>query len=979
MLYEEKKRTSVALANMQSLVFLQLALSVFVACSAKYAFADGVEQGAVIVYHSRFLRPNNIFEITISSSYSTDVEVQAIIKGGDGDFGDAKLSISPGERRILKIQVDDLAVTNRYRLELADSLCDTAKTSELDLLVNESLVLIQLDKPVYRPADIINYRVLVLNAELRLDQTVDTVDVRLLNPAEKEVDVQRNQKAKYEAYPGYFEGFFGLPNLDPDVGRWTVEVAGKHIGIATKSLSVEEYQLPLFRLDVIAPESFVVAKQANLRLTFQIINNIGIPVSGTVKVTLTDSLNLQPKQLGFAKIDGSSTEDYELNLSQLEMEYCQIKKNTKPFLTLTITATETQSRKSVEVRKDLAFYCNAFKMVAVMPQEFFQPGAWNNATVKVMKHDGSKVYFRARNIWTQGQFAGREVTHNTEHEDDRSSDFVIGKIVAVDEDTVVVPFKSSSAATSVTLSVNIGEVREEITFYARGGHAELHMNEPGRKYRVGNDVKFSLQCTQNCKHMEYSVVSRKGILLTKNVSMTNENSGELTFMVTSDMAPASRIVAYYLKDADLYSTGGVFLVDETSTLATVHLHVTPVDRSRDHVLPGQMARIRVGAPPNSLVGFLALDKTVLQLQHGSGNDITAFEVAEKYRSWSRPAPALVDSAKCEDEQTIQQCYDEKQTAYFSKSNLAVHVLRADCPEDSSQFARVPVQLRTNFRDSFLFITNFTDTNGFVTFRTSVPDSVTTWSITAFAANTNYSLALVKAPVELKVCQDFYISMELPASLIENESGYVNVTLFYVRDQAVAMSFNVEIGATAVFHRHLERSSLRAQHFRFPLGPFKKSVQKVTASLYLFDGAKYGLVDQIQKVVKVIHSGVVEYRNSDVINVTRGTVEIPVDNFDVEREGSVVPESSSCLLHLYADPFGMPVQDFSVGEKTGPSSKFYHSSAEPVISRFMANVLFMKFWKHFALRIQFEINQTKRLLTRKRSMSSYVIYKLITKI
>lgn len=73
---------------------------------------------------------------------------------------------------------------------------------------------------------------------------------------------------------------------------------------------------------------------------------------------------------------------------------------------------------------------------------------------------------------------------------------------------------------------------------------------------------------------------------------------------------------------------------------------------------------------------------------------------------------------------------------------------------------------------------------------TVPDSITTWTATAFVLSDELGLGLVEQPAQLTVFQDFFLSLNVPAYVIRGEELVLEVILFsYLQqDQEVSLFF-----------------------------------------------------------------------------------------------------------------------------------------------------------------------------------------------
>ena len=60
---------------------------------------------------------------------------------------------------------------------------------------------------------------------------------------------------------------------------------------------------------------------------------------------------------------------------------------------------------------------------------------------------------------------------------------------------------------------------------------------------------------------------------------------------------------------------------------------------------------------------------------------------------------------------------------------------------------------------------------------TVPDTITSWVITGFSVDPVYGLGLVEAPTKVKVFRQFFVSLDLPYSVIRGEVVSIPIVVF----------------------------------------------------------------------------------------------------------------------------------------------------------------------------------------------------------
>lgn len=95
----------------------------------------------------------------------------------------------------------------------------------------------------------------------------------------------------------------------------------------------------------------------------------------------------------------------------------------------------------------------------------------------------------------------------------------------------------------------------------------------------------------------------------------------------------------------------------------------------------------------------------------------------------------------------------------------------------------PPRIRSVFPETWLW-EDFDVDNGSLMLTKKVPDTITSWVISAFSLNPSVGLGLTMNPKTLKVFQPFFVSFNLPYAVKRNEIVAVPVVLFNYLDADV---------------------------------------------------------------------------------------------------------------------------------------------------------------------------------------------------
>ncbi|KAK6619001.1 hypothetical protein RUM44_003383 [Polyplax serrata] len=110
------------------------------------------------------------------------------------------------------------------------------------------------------------------------------------------------------------------------------------------------------------------------------------------------------------------------------------------------------------------------------------------------------------------------------------------------------------------------------------------------------------------------------------------------------------------------------------------------------------------------------------------------------------------------------------------------------------FSRIPIPIWDHPRvflmhdvaSSWLFTNVTSGYNGRAILKPTVPDTITSWVITAFSVDPVYGLGLIEAPTKVKVFRPFFVSLDLPYSIVRGEVVSIPVVVFnYFNEEVTA--------------------------------------------------------------------------------------------------------------------------------------------------------------------------------------------------
>lgn len=155
--------------------------------------------------------------------------------------------------------------------------------------------------------------------------------------------------------------------------------------------------------------------------------------------------------------------------------------------------------------------------------------------------------------------------------------------------------------------------------------------------------------TEEINQLTYQVLGRGDVIISRTLQVPNTRNFNFRFLASFAMVPKANIIVFYIrKDGEIISDQlkvdfddelqnfVSFFVDLMKIILSFDVSQINLELSSDQGKPGDQVSITVNTKPNSYVGLLGVDQSVLLLK--TGNDIdksSVFEELEKYNGKTR--------------------------------------------------------------------------------------------------------------------------------------------------------------------------------------------------------------------------------------------------------------------------------------------------------------------------------------------------------
>ncbi|XP_041780464.1 CD109 antigen-like isoform X10 [Anopheles merus] len=866
-------------------------------------------EGHYSIVGAKLLRPNSEYHVAVTNQdVSEPIRFSLAITDASSVIVKQEITLNTGETRLVPFAIGDIPESS-YKL-VAEGLSGLTFKNETDLEYQQKSfsVFVQTDKSIYKPGDTVRFRVLVLDPNTKPLQKADNISVHINDAKANRIKQWKEGKL----VKGVFESELTLSTA-PVLGAWTinVEVLGsKH----NKVFEVDEYVLPKFEVTVESP-GITTFKDGKVKAIIRSKYTYGKPVKGEATVSVSPEFQFHYVQ-PFAKdvitrkvipIDGKGSVEFDLREDiHLEGDY------TRNIVIEAVVEEELTGRKQNASAK-VMIYDRRYKMELVKSDDNFKPGLPYTAWLKVSSQDGAPVQDQTNPVEVkQSSFESTTSVQNYTLDQNGMAKLEINTEVNSSYINVVGVYLGQEFYLH-----GISKAESDVDSYIR---AQVLTEMP----LVGKDVLVEVTSTSPMKYFTYQLLGRGDVLLSNTIAVPESKTQSFKFPATFAMVPRAKLVVYYIApNGDMVSDSKVITFDsELQNFMKVSL-------SKEQSKPGQDVEISISTNPDSYVGLLGVDQSVLLLK--SGNDITkqqVFSELEKYEERSygfyrrKKRFAWNPHAEHRDFSTVgafvmSNANDPPQLAFPEAIAFASPSLGASAGIPSADGPTV----RKDFPESWIWYSAAEEGfSGEKTLQKKVPDTITSWIITGFSVNPIYGLGLTQQPRKLNVFLPFFVSTNLPYSVKRGEVVAIPIVVFnYMEDDQTAevvlhndeQEFEfadvenevVESNKVELFRqKRLDIASNTGKSVSFMVKPKKLGhiTIKVTAKTKIAG-------DAVERQLLVEPEGLSQFINKAAFIDLRAAPEV-TKTFEVEIPKNAVPDSTRIEVAVIGDVMGSTIQN-----------------------------------------------------------------------
>ncbi|XP_039950325.1 CD109 antigen isoform X1 [Bactrocera tryoni] len=802
---------------------------------------------------------------------------------------------------------------------------------------------IQTDKATYKPGDLVQFRVLFLDANTRPAKIEQPISILINDGARNRIKQLQNVKLTKGVYTGEFQ-----LSEQPVLGDWNIEVVIEGQSPVSKSFEVAKYVLPKFEVSIETAKD-VAIPDGVIKVTVRSKYTYGKSVEGTATVSIKPlyhhyGMNIQPEATKMVYVDGKGHVEFDLSKDlNIGGERTYV-----PPLKVLATMKEKLTGNTQNATATINLHSERYRIEGVNVPTNYQPGKPTKITVVVKNVDGSPVSDTKNKakliVHPPRDYMFRDYLSKDEATTPKEADKIMEFESNLDEHGMAT-FEFTLAETDRYYTVKC-EFLDTTTYLSSISKFIPTIDTPEllkltvntKKPRLSKPVVVEVISSEKIPYFVYTIVARGNILKSEYVDVPEgRQSQTIKFIPTFEMIPKASLYVHYVYDNNLR-------FEEKAIQFEKQFENTIDISAQPQAKPGEQVQLHITTDPDSFVGLLGVDQSVLLLK--SGNDITQEQIFNTLGDYDASTPWMRGYGRYPGQESGVVTMTNANYPYndvyayidaFQQPVYAFGAIGRPLPEATffaGEFMPValpaalpaPPQplagataitpiLRKNFIENWIFMNQEITDGGNFTLSKKIPDTITSWVVTGFSMNPNTGIALTANPTKIQVFQPFFVSTNLPYSVKRGEVIAIPVIIFNYMDKALDAEVVMEntdneydfTEATNEIEdkpldvvQRVKRVSVASNTGRsisFMIRPKKigQITLKITATTPLAG-------DAIHQMLKVEPEGVTQYENRAVfINLKDKNVHNEKLNVDIPAEA--IPDSEYIEFSVVGDLLG----------------------------------------------------------------------------
>uniref|UniRef100_A0A8B9R891 Complement component c3a, duplicate 1 n=1 Tax=Astyanax mexicanus TaxID=7994 RepID=A0A8B9R891_ASTMX len=638
-------------------------------------------------------------------------------------------------------------------------------TSVLEKVVMVSFqsgyIFVQTDKSIYTPQSTVKYRIFSVTPDLQpLDQ--NGISIEIINP--QGIILHRDL---FFPKQGILTGTYDIPDV-ASPGIWSIATRFKNTPQKnfTAEFEVKEYVLPTFEVSLRPAKSFFYVDDDKLEVEINArylsgnrVDGIAFVVFGVIQGDSKTSLPASLRRVSITEGEGKA----ELTREMILKTFKSVEELVGSSLYISVSVLTEAGSEMVEAqRRGIQIVTSPYTIHFKRTPKFFKPGIHFDVTVYVTNPDDSPAE-RVEVVVNPGNVPARTRSNGMAMVT-LSTLFVVSQVKTNNPD--LTPARQDEKQFIAEAYATKG-----------GSNNYLHIGVEDRELTVGTALKIYLHFAaspgvQNNQDFTYLILSKGQIVQAKRFKRDGQSLVAQSILVTKDMLPSFRVVAYYHVGASEVVADSVWVDVKDTCMGTLKVKAEGMKIYE----PGERFSLSITGDPGAKVGLVAVDKGVFVLNKNRLTQNKIWDIIEKHDTGCT-AGSGKDSM-----------------GVFYDAGLVFHSDKADGTTERTSRIDLFIYFMFNLRNFsslnvLLYIYScisglehillfnikvFHSTTQLVK-NSFLRDSLTTWQVLAVSLSPTHGIC-VADPFEMVVRKSFFVDLKLPYSAVRNEQLEIKAVL-----------------------------------------------------------------------------------------------------------------------------------------------------------------------------------------------------------
>ncbi|XP_036328143.1 CD109 antigen-like isoform X5 [Rhagoletis pomonella] len=498
-------------------------------------------------------------------------------------------------------------------------------------------IFIQTDKATYKPGDLVQFRVLFLDANTRPAKIDKPITILINDGAQNRIKQLKDVKPTKGVYTDEFQ-----LSEQPVLGNWNIDVLIDGQNPETKSFEVAKYVLPKFEVSIETAKD-VAIPDGVIKVTVRSKYTYGKAVKGKASVSIKPIYhyygnNDHMEANKTIDVDGKGHVEFDLTK---ELGISKEHSYVPPLKLLAIMEEELTGNKQ-NATATVNLHAERYRIEGVDVPYTYHPGKPIKITVVVKNVDGSPVRDTKnkaklivdppRNYILRGFRGEPNAEATTEKPEDMTLEFESN----LDEHGMA-SFEFTLPETDRYFSIkcqflDTSTYLNSISKFTQTIDAPelLKLTVNTEKPRLGKPVTVEVKSSESIPYFVYTIVARGNIVKSEHVDVPEGRKSQLIkFLPTFEMVPKANFYVHFVFNNNL--------VFEEKSIAFEKEFENSIDISaQPQAKPGEDVQLQIKTDPESFVGLLGVDQSVLLLK--SGNDINKDQIFNSLSNFEASTP-----------------------------------------------------------------------------------------------------------------------------------------------------------------------------------------------------------------------------------------------------------------------------------------------------------------------------------------------------